>query len=110
MHKHAPCAIAILVSGKTAFGKNRNIEPIFLELVQHYLTEKDKSGSVDQSRKRWAVCFNDKILTDEDEKNGIITNRWIHGHTEENSFFTEGLLELVCVILSMFFGTSITFF
>ena len=81
-----------------------------LELVQHYLTEKVKKGSVDQSRKRWAVCFNNKKITDKDEKNGIITNRWIHGHTEENSFFTEGLLQLVCVILSMFFGTSITFF
>ena len=80
------------------------------ELVQYYLTEKKNPGSVDQHRSKWAVCFNDKKITEEDEKNGIITNRWIHGHTEENSFFTEGLLELVCVILSMVFGTSITFF
>ena len=69
------------------------------ELIQNYLTDGTEDGVVDQSREKWAVCFNGKKLTKQDELDGTITNRWISGNLLENGFFTPGLTRRVCLII-----------
>lgn len=42
------------------------------ELIQYYLKQEENTGSIDQSRSMWKVCFNDKKLTKKDEKTELL--------------------------------------